>query len=107
MSKYIKILLITGLIQLLGYAAARLSDSLVNTEQHSSLLPFFVMVFSWGVSLAVTVILSLRWYSTVGAKILGILLMPTNYTFLIVVWYGFRLVAGFLKILSELPDNLG
>lgn len=107
MKTYIKIFLITGGLQFIGWEGKHLADHVVEAGFHSSLLPFYVFAACVIASAFLGIFLPLRWYETWKGKIMGIFLLPTNYTIFLLVHFTIRGVMGVIRILNGLPSNFG
>lgn len=107
MRTYLKILLITSGLQILAFAGENLMDFLTRKSSTSSMLSFHVFLFCIVLSMIFGIILPLKWYSSLKGKMLGILLLPTNYTLLGMVLAVVRGLDIFIKIFQKLPSNFG
>jgi len=66
-----------------------------------------ILFVGFGVSIVVDIVLAIKWGDSIAKKLIFIFLMPTNYTFLIIVLYSFWLVGQWIEILNNLPPNFG
>lgn len=107
MRTYLKILLITGGLQILAFVGENLMDFLTRKSSTSSMLSFHAFLFCIILSTIFGIILPLKWYSSLKDKILGILLLPTNYTLLIMALVVVRGLDILVKIFQNLPSNFG
>lgn len=107
MKTYLKILFISGGLQILAFVVRRVVDYLTIKSTGSSMLPFYAFLVCMVLSMIIGIILSLKWYSSLRAKILGIVLLPTNYTLLTMFVIVSRGIKVFIKILQDLPSNFG
>ena len=97
MKTYFKILAITLGIQLISFCLFCAGDQIFNGSMISVCI----------VSMIFGIFLPIRWYDTGKEKFLGILLLPTNYTWLFLVLSVVFFVNGLLDLLTKIPDNFG
>lgn len=107
MKIYFKILLITGGIQVATFIISRIIDKLSIGGGENFISSVGVIIVGILVSTILGIILPLRWYHTKKGKILGIVLLLTNYTWLILAVSVFTFVKLLLDILRHIPDNFG
>lgn len=82
MKKYLKILGITASIQLAGFILMCVLES----ENFSlGMFPVHIFLASIVVSTLLGIILPICWFKSKGKKLAGIFLLPTNYTWLVVI----------------------
>lgn len=107
MRTYFKILLITAGIQIAGYVITYRVDDLLMPTGKSTVVPFYIGAFFLVCSLLAGIILPIRWCKTIRKRILTIFLMPTNYTWLVIVIMVIVFVSRSLDALTNLPINFG
>lgn len=107
MSRYLKILVITLFIQIFCFTLFKV----LSTGQNSSLMAdkigtvfFFAAI---PVSIITDIVLAVMWGTNIKEKLTYIFLMPTNYTWIIVLVFFIRFVKGVGKILHNIPANFG
>lgn len=107
MKTYFKILAITAGLQLGGFGLTYLLDAYLAGGQTSTLAPLFVGGLFLLASTAVGIFLPIKWCHGFRQKLLTILLLPTNYTWLILAAAVVRFVLGLLEILEGISRNFG
>ena len=103
MKTYFKILAITLGIQLISFCLFCAGDQIFN----GSMISVCILLSGIIVSMIFGIFLPIRWYDTGKEKFLGILLLPTNYTWLFLVLSVVFFVNGLLGLLTKIPDNFG
>lgn len=103
MKIYFKILAITAGIQIISFCLFHISDQLLTR----SMIPICIILIGIILSMVLGIILPIQWYSTKKKKVLGIILLPTNYTLLFLVLSVVFFVNSLLDILTQIPDNFG
>ncbi len=102
MKNYLKILLITLAIQLIGVFGESL---LYNLESSPGTLRWVRNIIFLGcvlVAIIVDIILAIRWGRNIKEKMIYIFLMPTNYLWIVVLLVLFWHVAQWLDILGNI-----
>ena len=101
MKVYFKILGITLVIQLLGFALGLIA---INLTTYSGVTIFVIGCIS---SIVVDIVLSIRWGSNIWNKLTCIFFMPTNYTLIIALGFAVAYIGKWLDVLTDLPPNFG
>lgn len=101
MKVYFKILGITLVIQLLGFALGLIA---INLTTYSGVTIFVIGCIS---SIVVDIVLSIRWGSNIWNKLTCIFFMPTNYTLIIALGLAVSYIGKWLDVLTDLPPNFG
>lgn len=107
MKTYFKILAITAGIQLGGFGLTYLLDALLAGGGTSTLAPLFVGGLALLGSMAAGIVLPIKWCKGLRQKLLTILLLPTNYTWLILAVAVVRFVLGLLEVLEGIGSSFG
>lgn len=107
MKAYFKILEVTLAIQIMGHGLTYWCDDLLSRSGTGTVAPVFVGGFFLLLSMIVGLILAVRWYGSWKNRLLTILLLPTNYTWLLYVIAVVKLIGGILDILEDIPPNFG
>lgn len=94
-------------IQIMGHVLTYWCDDLLSRSGTSTIAPVFIGGFFLILSMTVGLILAVRWYGSWENRLLTILLLPTNYTWLLYVIAAIKLIAGILDILEDIPQNFG
>ena len=103
MKKYFKIFLTTLSIQLAGFIGLEIIDSVFKRGIPAVGWLCICLV----VSTLVGLIAPLITFRKISSKILAILLLPTNYTIIIIVFILRSVVINILKGIENLPPNFG
>lgn len=104
MKKYLKILLITLSIQIGCWIAGILFGQLPAAVASKAA---FLIVLGFPISFVADVILAVKWGDKIREKLIYILLMPTNYTWILTLWILYMIMKKGLEILNSLPANFG
>lgn len=107
MKIYGKILLIAAAIQILGFSLARIIDQILLGRETVTIAPLFAGLAAVAASMGISLMLALKWCESRKKAILTFLLLPTNYTFLILGLLLFRFVSEIISIMENLPPNFG
>ncbi len=107
MKTYFKILAITAGIQLGGFGLTYLWDAILAGGETSTIAPLFVGGLFLLASMAAGIILPIKWCQGLRQKLLTILLLPTNYTWLVIAVALVRFVLGLLEILEGISESFG
>ena len=107
MKKYIKILSVATATQLIGFVLTYIFDSILQNFNVSTIAPIFVGFFFVVLSMILSCFLAIRWYKTKKAALITCLLLPTNYTWLILIGLIIQFVETLLGILNKIPYNFG
>lgn len=107
MKAYLKILAITASIQLLGFLIAYGVDFLLKSAANSTIFPIFIIIIAVLSSLILGIVLPIRWCNNRLYKIVTILLLPTNYTWIFIIFGVIKIVKSILDILESIPPNFG
>ena len=105
MKPYLKILLITFVIQLGGLAVSNLLYDLSGGDLVLSRVGDAIIVLCILASIIVDIILAIRWGSSIGKKLIYIFLMPTNYLWLAWLIWVFWYVGQWFEMLREFNQN--
>lgn len=107
MKIYLKILSITAGLQLAGFILMYVVDYFVKPMKESTIFPIYIGVVFMIISVILGVLLPIKWYEKKWKKICGIMLLPTNYTWIVIAISLVKVVENLLNILFNLPDNFG
>lgn len=107
MKVFIKILTISVVVQSIGFLSAFALDKLMECKGSSSVVAILPAFLGIVISITFSIFLSFRWYSTLKAKIIAIIIMPTNYIFIFIVILFIKLMAVVGDILHNFPSNFG
>lgn len=107
MKTYFKILGITLGIQLFGFILAYLVDHVFLTNGSDSMLPFIIGGLFLLVSSILGILLPIIWCDSLKHKIVSIVLMPTNYTWLLLIILVVTFVMKIVQIFKNVPSNFG
>lgn len=100
-------LAVTAGIQIVGFSLTYWLDFFLSKFGSSTIAPVFIGGSFLVLSMIVGLILSLKWCGSWKKKILTILLLPTNFTWILFIIAAIRLVGGILDILENIPSNFG
>ena len=103
---YFKILAVTAGVQFAGLLLLRLTDAMLSGGG-STIFPFWVLAACILVSTVLGIVLPLRWCNSRGQKVATVLLLPTNYTWIVIAIAVVKFVRDILQILGGIPDNFG
>lgn len=105
---YVKILSIAVAIQLVGLALTCVLGFVLPTfVSQSTIAPVFVFAAFLVSSMVLALLLALKWCKTKKIALVTYILLPTNYTWLILAILVVRFVAVIVDILSSIPSNFG
>ena len=112
MKNYLKILLITLGMQIgwiaLGMLLAKIPGMLPGIFSEIMIYGFFLVLL---LSIGVDIVLSIKWGKSIKEKLLCIFLMPTNYTWALiiwlVIWYFTKLMEGIGDFFTHWPSGTG
>lgn len=107
MKNYIKILFITFGIQIAGYICMNLTDYFFRTFSICTVASVYVLGIFIASSMILSIFLSMKWQKTNLAKFVSVILMPTNYTWLIIAIIAVNFLNRILEIMQNLPPNFG
>lgn len=107
MKIYLKTLAITAGIQIVGFMLAFLLDGLLSRLESSTIAPVYIGGFFVLLSMIIGFALPAKWCETRGKMALTILLLPTNYTWLVLAIAVIKFVGNILNILKNIPANFG
>lgn len=102
MKKYIKIFVITLLIQIAGYLISILLHEVTggsNSQVDITILPIILGVIA---AFVVDIILAIRWGNSVSKKLVYIFLMPTNYLWVVFILFAINHVKQWVDIFSNI-----
>lgn len=104
---FVKILIITVLMQSLTLAITVTVDKAMATYDKSSVVSVVLMLAGIMISTPIGIILPIKWCNTKQAKLLVILLLPTNYTWLILLLIFVKMLSVIYDIINNIPPNFG
>lgn len=107
MKVYLKILSIAVAIQLIGFILTYTFDAIVQGNNVSRIVPIFIGLASVVLSMVLSLFFACRWCSTKRRALVTYLLLPTNYTLMILWILVIRFVGKILDILGNIPNNFG
>lgn len=104
---YLKILAISISIILFSVVLSSIMKKIVELSGRSSVLPTLVWVVGLLFSALVGIILPLRLCSSAKSKIITILLMPTNYILLVLLFFVYELCKLSFDIIWNFSPHFG
>lgn len=107
MKVYLKILSIAVATQLVGFILTYTFDTIVQGNNVSRIIPIFIGLASVVVSMILSLFFVCKWCSTKRKAFVTYLLLPTNYTLLILLVFVVQFVEKILSILENIPYNFG
>lgn len=107
MKTYLKILAITATIQIAGFALTFFIDNMLIEQGRSTIIPIFIGGFCLVISIVLGIVLPIKWCSSKSHKMMTIVFLPTNYTWLLIAVAVAKLVGNILDILDSIPANFG
>ena len=107
MKIYLKILSITAALQLISIIIVFKGNDIINAVTGINFLGAAVGGVLLVVSIILGVVLPIKWYKKNWQKFCGIVLLPTNYSWLVVGTILKKSVDIILNILFNVPENFG
>ena len=104
---YFKIFAITLIIQITGFCLAYFTDELLWKYDTSTVFPVIFMTGGVLISTILGIILPIVWGRTRRQKLLMLFLLPTNYTWLAILFLIIYSFHHIVEILTNLPANFG
>lgn len=103
---FTKISIIAFGIQIIGYVFTYFFDEFIVKENSSTIAPVYILLGSTILSMIIGIFLALKWCDS-KFKLITILLLPTNYIWLLVMFMIIEFVKAILLIIENIPDNYG
>lgn len=107
MKTYVKILALTLLIQIFGLSLAWLTNGLFKTSGINAGVFSGIILGTFILSIGTDICLALRWGISRKEKLILILLMPTNYTWILMGIAVILLFRQIIDLLQHFPKTLG
>ena len=107
MKVYLKILSIAVATQVIGFIVTYFLDFLLQKIEQSTVPPIIVGVIFVVLSMVLALVLAIRWCKSKRVAFITYVLLPTNYTWLVLASFVIRFVKNILNILDSIPPNFG
>lgn len=107
MKVYFKILFVAVATQIIGFIITYLLDFMLPKTEQSTIAPIVVGITFVVISMVFSFVLVIRWCKSKGGAFITYILLPTNYTWLVLASFVARFVKCILNILADFPPNFG
>lgn len=104
---YFRLLFIAVAIQLIGFLITYAIDFLLSKAGVKSFIHVFIGLIGIVISMVIVGMLSIKWCNNKYSALIINLLLPTNYTWIIIVVMVIRFVSTILDIFKNIPKNFG
>lgn len=104
---YFRLLFIAVAIQVMGFLITYAIDFLLSKAGVKSFFHVFIGLICIVVSMVIVGILSTKWCNNKYSALIINLLLPTNYTWIVIVVIVIRFVNAILDIFKNIPKNFG
>ena len=94
-------------MQLLGFFLTYIVDSILKNINTSTIIPIFIGIFFLVFSMGLSCYLAIKWCKTKKAALITCILLPTNYTWFILLGGVVYFINVLIDILEKIPPNFG